>query len=368
MCAQGSGGLKEAKRTCGSTGQQPRAAPTCPNLPPPAPPRNLADHVVNLRIMDASSAGDPTMQSGVELIVFSRDPGSMPQAAAPADIIRLQNVMVRGSVCAIQRQVIKTANKHKCHSHLLRPRSPAPPLQPPRTPTQPIQVQFWGGRIQLMGQLANHRPFSYLMFSGAAGAPDVPYRLGGGREAGWQVGASTVNRLLTGLSTQSLVPTQQSPSPLRDRTPQVTADDSCKLSQLRTLAAQSTIQADEGGFDGALRVEWHSAVRRPMFSGSTIHQYTTTLRPTHPIKGPQTCYLRKVMDLTLPAVNEAATALFSQQQLQPGQQQPAALQPVFTSPEVLDMRCKVLAIDSRNPVEPVLYVWDSTDARPMPCG
>jgi hypothetical protein len=52
------------------------------------------------------------------------------------------------------------------------------------------QVQFWGGRIQLMGQLAPSRPFSYLMFGGALAAPDVPYRLGGGREAAWQVGRS----------------------------------------------------------------------------------------------------------------------------------------------------------------------------------
>lgn len=53
--------------------------------------------------------------------------------------------------------------------------------------TTTVQVQFWIGRIQLMGQLAAYKPFSYLMFSGAMGAADVPYRLGGGREAAWQV-------------------------------------------------------------------------------------------------------------------------------------------------------------------------------------
>ena len=44
--------------------------------------------------MDSSCTADEGMQGGVELIVFSRDAGAMPQAAAQADIIRLQNVLV----------------------------------------------------------------------------------------------------------------------------------------------------------------------------------------------------------------------------------------------------------------------------------
>lgn len=54
-----------------------------------------------------------------------------------------------------------------------------------------------------------------------------------------------------------------------------------------------------------------------------------------------------------------------QAQLQNQQQQQ---HDVRTAPEVVDMHCRVLAIDRRNPREVVLFVWDSTDARPMPRG
>ena len=49
------------------------------------------------------------------------------------------------------------------------------------------QVQFWGGRVQLMGQLNAWRPFCYALFGGAVGATDAPYRMGGGRDTAWQV-------------------------------------------------------------------------------------------------------------------------------------------------------------------------------------
>lgn len=99
--------------------------------------------------MDGSGGEDPGLAAGVELIVFSRDVALMPQAGAPADIIRLHNVT----------------------------------------------VQFWAGRTQLMGQLALHRPFSYQLFSGAAYGPELPYRLGGGRDAACQLGLDDLARL-----------------------------------------------------------------------------------------------------------------------------------------------------------------------------
>jgi hypothetical protein len=66
------------------------AAPSAPASLPLQPP----DHVLKMRVMDASSVSDPTMVHGVELMVFSRNPADMPQVEAPADIIRLQNVKV----------------------------------------------------------------------------------------------------------------------------------------------------------------------------------------------------------------------------------------------------------------------------------